>query len=454
MGENKAEGSTTSLVEGPALPITGHKLNGQNYPQWVRSVKIFLQGKGKEGYITGDSKSPEKGDPNLNKWQLENSLEMWDAVKETYSNVDNTSAVFEINSILHDLRQGDFSVTEYFNTLSRHWQQLDIYEDVQWSCTEDKKKYKELVEKDRIYKFLLGLNTELDEVRGRILGTKPLKTIREVFSEVRREESRRKVMLGKSSVAPSIEGSAMAARGNQPRPSQKKNRPWCDHCKKLGHTKDTCWIIHGRPSEAKQTKNPDNRGNTAEVNSNPSPFSKEQMEALQKILQQTISTAAVAQKAESAPNAEPAETAPAAEEIVVDVVETAPNVEPAETAPATEETAVDAIETAVANAEPAETAPAAEETAVDAVETVPTKARERTASQQNQGPATQGDNCTTYFRKRRKGVESSTAPRQSHESNQALENEFSLGNIVSNPEPIDDIDIPIALRKGVFCGSS
>ncbi|KAJ1416489.1 Gag-polypeptide of LTR copia-type [Sesbania bispinosa] len=320
MGENKAEGSATSLVEGPALPITCHKLNGQNYPQWVRSVKIFLQGKGKEGYIIGDSKSPKKGDPNLNKWQLENSLvmswllntmtneigknfmyydtakEMWDAVKETYSNVDNTSAVFEIKSILHDLRQSDFSVTEYFNTLSRHWQQLDMYKDVQWSCTEDKKKYKELVEKDRIYKFLLGLNTELDEVQGRILGTKPLKTIQEVFSEVRREESRRKVMLGKSSAAPSIEGSAMAARGNQPRPSQKKNRPWCDHCKKLGHTKDTCWIIHGRPSEAKQTKNLDSRGNTVEVNSNPSPFSKEQMEALQKILQQTISTAAVAQK--------------------------------------------------------------------------------------------------------------------------------------------------------------
>nr|KYP53739.1 hypothetical protein KK1_024312 [Cajanus cajan] len=88
----------------------------------------------------------------------------------------------------------------------------------------------------------------------------------------------------------------MAARGNQPRTSQKKNQPWFDHCKKLGHTNDNCWIIHGRPSEAKQTKNLDSRGNTAEVNSNPSPFSKEQMEALQKILQQTIGTAMVAQK--------------------------------------------------------------------------------------------------------------------------------------------------------------
>nr|KYP71371.1 hypothetical protein KK1_010630 [Cajanus cajan] len=44
--------------------------------------------------------------------------EMWDAVKETYSNVDNTSSVFKIKSIPHDLRHGDFSVTEYINTLS------------------------------------------------------------------------------------------------------------------------------------------------------------------------------------------------------------------------------------------------------------------------------------------------------------------------------------------------
>lgn len=82
----------------------------------------------------GNSKQPDEGDPNLQKWQLENSLvmswllntmtneigenflyydtakEMWDAVNETYSNVDNTSAIFEIKSLLHDLRQGEYLV--------------------------------------------------------------------------------------------------------------------------------------------------------------------------------------------------------------------------------------------------------------------------------------------------------------------------------------------------------
>jgi len=45
------------------------------------------------------------------------------------------------------------------------------------------------VEKDYIYQFLLCLNKNLDEVKGRILGTKPLLNIREAFSEIRRGES-------------------------------------------------------------------------------------------------------------------------------------------------------------------------------------------------------------------------------------------------------------------------
>jgi len=148
-----------------------------------------------------------------------------------------------MKSILHDLQQGESSVTEYFNVLYRHWQQLDIYEKVSRCGTKDKKKYKELGT-DRIYKFLLGLNKDLDEVRGRILGFKPLPKIREVFSKVRREESKSKLLLGTSISVPSIESLTMAARGNQPRPPQKKNHPWCDHCKRPGHTKETCWIIH------------------------------------------------------------------------------------------------------------------------------------------------------------------------------------------------------------------
>ena len=67
------------------------------------------------------------------------------------------------------------------------------------------------MEQKRTFKFLLGLNKNLDEVRGRVMGTKPLPSIREAFSEVRREESWKKVMMGSQNSAPTIEGSALIA---------------------------------------------------------------------------------------------------------------------------------------------------------------------------------------------------------------------------------------------------
>jgi len=43
--------------------------------------------------------------------------------------------------------------------------------------------------------FLLGLNAELDEVWGHILGSKPLPTVNEAFAIVYREESHKHVMI-------------------------------------------------------------------------------------------------------------------------------------------------------------------------------------------------------------------------------------------------------------------
>ena len=42
---------------------------------------------------------------------------------------------------------------------------------------------------------MAGLNKGLDEVRNQILGRKPLSALQEVFSKVRREESRRSIMM-------------------------------------------------------------------------------------------------------------------------------------------------------------------------------------------------------------------------------------------------------------------
>ena len=42
-----------------------------------------------------------------------------------------------------------------------------------------------MIEKERVFDFLHGLNSDLDEIRGRLLGTKHFPSIREAFVEVR-----------------------------------------------------------------------------------------------------------------------------------------------------------------------------------------------------------------------------------------------------------------------------
>ena len=47
------------------LQITDYKLNGQNFNQWSHSVMIFVCGKGKEEYLTGEAYPPVEIDPQV-----------------------------------------------------------------------------------------------------------------------------------------------------------------------------------------------------------------------------------------------------------------------------------------------------------------------------------------------------------------------------------------------------
>lgn len=51
-----------------------------------------------------------------------------------------------------------------------------------------------MLEKEQVRDFLHSLNSDLDEVRGRLLGLKRLPTISKAFAEVLLEESRKRVM--------------------------------------------------------------------------------------------------------------------------------------------------------------------------------------------------------------------------------------------------------------------
>ncbi|XP_044463243.1 uncharacterized protein LOC123194143 [Mangifera indica] len=272
---------------------------------------LYIKGKGKVDFITGDVEIPEKKDKGYKIWEADNSkvmswlinsmtpevgenfllyetaYEVWEAVKETYSNKDNISERFRIEGVLHEMKQGDLTVIEYFNKLSHLWQQVDIFNKLNWKCNDDGAVFKLYLKEMRIFKFLIGLNDNPDEVRGRILSVKPLPSIREVVSDVRREESRKKVMLRSETMPTSGDASTLAARGNSNNPvdgKTRKGRPWCEHCRRPGHYKETCWEIHGRPVDWKprsQTKKGYSVCGNNPGDSDENLFSKEQIEQLQ-----------------------------------------------------------------------------------------------------------------------------------------------------------------------------
>nr|CAN81439.1 hypothetical protein VITISV_036849 [Vitis vinifera] len=102
-------------------------------------------------------------------------------------------------------------------------------------------------------------------------------------------------MGSKEQPAPTLDASALAARSfnSSGGDRQKRDRPWCNYCKKPGHYKEACWKLHGKPADWKPKPRSDRDGR-AHVAANfkstsvpePSPFNKEQMEMLQKLLSQ------------------------------------------------------------------------------------------------------------------------------------------------------------------------
>ncbi|KAK3012704.1 hypothetical protein RJ639_009860 [Escallonia herrerae] len=227
------ESINTGGSEGSVILITKHKLTGHNYHQWAKSVMMFISGKGKDDYLTGTAGPPQKDDLSFRMWKTENNMvmswlintmdteigqnflfydtayEIWMAAKETYSDNDNTAELFDIKGALHDLRQGEMS-------------QLDGFESLDWECPADASRYKKIIEKERIFKLLLRLDKSLDEpnrekeAQGFVVDSEGTgKTTSDLaFFSKEQVEWLQKMFSSGSSLAPVISTGSTAQKGN------------------------------------------------------------------------------------------------------------------------------------------------------------------------------------------------------------------------------------------------
>ena len=161
------------------------------------------------GFLDGSYPEPATNDPSFSDWDINNSMVMswlinsmetsiaeiyllypiakaiWDTVTMAYSDFDDSSQMLHMRTWSRALRQGDSRVTQYFNSLTKLWQKLDLFSPQIWHDPKDAAIYRQILTRERIYDFLAGLDLSLDDVRGRILSTKPLPSLDVIFAEVR-----------------------------------------------------------------------------------------------------------------------------------------------------------------------------------------------------------------------------------------------------------------------------
>ncbi|RVW23851.1 Retrovirus-related Pol polyprotein from transposon RE1 [Vitis vinifera] len=172
---------------------------------------------------------------------VEKLNDVWDAIREAYPDVENASQIFEIKTRLWQMKQGDREATKYYTKMLGSWQDLDLSCEEEWECTGDSVRFKKKMENERVFEFLVGLNRKIDNLRSRVLSRRP-------------PEGSALLTHGPHAAAgrgphATVSG-PHAARSSRLSPRQSK-RTYCEHCKKLGHTKDTCWALHGKPADWK-----------------------------------------------------------------------------------------------------------------------------------------------------------------------------------------------------------
>ncbi|KAK2965861.1 hypothetical protein RJ640_027148 [Escallonia rubra] len=261
---------TTATQETLAAPID-IKQEDSNYGLWSQVVEMYISGKDKLGYINGDLPQPQETDPSFRKWRTENVVvKSWLINSMDAKLISNyirfpttdTSQVYDLKRKVTRIRQGEGSIETYYNNLQGLWREINFRRPNSMKCKFDIEKYNSILQEDRVYTFLDGLDDRLDKIRGDVLQLKPFPTVEQAYVHVRREDLRQSVMLTKDDI---VHSAVMISKGQksqqQPslqlalngkqnfltKPKSQGEEVGCTHCGHPKHTRDTCFKLHGYP---------------------------------------------------------------------------------------------------------------------------------------------------------------------------------------------------------------
>ncbi|KAG7556871.1 Integrase catalytic core [Arabidopsis suecica] len=169
----------------------------------------------------------------------ETPKDLWETLQNVFGNQSNLSRVFEIKKAINELTQGDMEFTQHFGKFRSLWAELEMLR----PNTLDPAVINERREQDKVFGLLFTLNPGYNDHIKHLLRADKLQNLEEVCSQIQKEQgslglfgSKGELVSGNSSeLASANRGNFNANRGKA---------PWCDHCKRSGHAKEKCWILH------------------------------------------------------------------------------------------------------------------------------------------------------------------------------------------------------------------
>ncbi|XP_073361538.1 uncharacterized protein [Aegilops tauschii subsp. strangulata] len=254
-----------------ALEPNPVKLAGPgNYISWARHAQLILSSHGYEELLSADEEKLKSGtitkqiNDRVLVWLLASMeppireqvetittvFEVWKALEKQFSGKSNKMQATRIMQELTNLKQGSKSVTEYAGEMKRLYRELHYYHPFQPVDKNDVAVHHTWFEPFVGKLFLDGLNQEFDLRRQLIFSKTEWLSLDDIISSVIEEETR----LAQPNAHVQEKSDARAALSIQARRAPKtfaktdKSKLFCNHCKRPGHTKDSCFELHGYPT--------------------------------------------------------------------------------------------------------------------------------------------------------------------------------------------------------------
>ncbi|RVW38072.1 Retrovirus-related Pol polyprotein from transposon RE2 [Vitis vinifera] len=196
-------------------------VGSENYLSWSASVELWFMGQGYEDHlVTQEADIPE--------------------AKGLYTN--DIQRLYKVASAIVHLSQQDLDLSTYIGQIASLKEQFLTV----MPLTPDVGAQQTQLDKFFMVLTLIGLRPDLEPIRDQILGSSSVPSLDDVFARLLRISSTQTLPSDSASDS-SVLVSQTTSRGGRSGTRGRGQRPHCTYCNKLGHTRDRCYQLHGRP---------------------------------------------------------------------------------------------------------------------------------------------------------------------------------------------------------------